>query len=112
MQAVGNGKLFEMQPEALNRIEKRTVLGQPDHQEAIFQKAQSSLCRLAMVVGGIVHNDKEMLARIFSQQMLKESDKGITVFVRRGLVVHPSTVPIITPKTCRNCGLLGAGTNL
>jgi hypothetical protein len=38
VQAVGNRQLLEVQPETLNRIEKRTVLGQLENQDAVFKQ--------------------------------------------------------------------------
>lgn len=34
---VGTGQLFEMAPEAFDRIEFRTILGQPVNDEAVLQ---------------------------------------------------------------------------
>ena len=98
METIGNRQLFEVQPEALNRVEEWTVLGQPDHQDTVFIEAQSGPNRFAVVVGGIIHHDNEMLAGIFSQQMLKECDKGVAIFVRRGEVTDPSSVPVVATK--------------
>lgn len=41
MQTVGIRQVFQVQPEPLNRIEKGAVLGQPDDQEAVFERRQS-----------------------------------------------------------------------
>ena len=98
METIGNRQLFEVQPEALNRVEEWTVLGQPDHQDTVFIEAQSGPNRFAVVVGGIIHHYNEMLAGVFSQQMLKESHKRIAVFVRRGEITDPSGVPVVATK--------------
>lgn len=53
VQAIGNGQLFEVQPEAFNRIEKWTVFRKPDHQKAIFKQAESGFDCFAVMVGGV-----------------------------------------------------------
>jgi len=39
MQAVGVGEVLQVQPETLNRIEKRAVFGQPHDQNTVFQRS-------------------------------------------------------------------------
>lgn len=87
-----------MQPEALNRVEKGTVLGQPDDQDTVLVEAQSSFDRFTVVVGSVVHHQDEVLTGIFRQQMLQKSDKRIAVFVGRGQVTNPSCMPIVAAK--------------
>ena len=98
MQAIGDRQLLEVQPEAFNRIEKRAVFRQPDEQKSVFIQAQSRLRRFTVVVRGVIHDQNEMLTRIVFEQMLKKSDEGITILVKRGEVTHPSTVPVVAPK--------------
>jgi hypothetical protein len=43
MQTAGDNELFEMQPETFNGIEKRAVLGQPEHEEPVSIQAQVGL---------------------------------------------------------------------
>lgn len=108
VQTISYRQLFEVQPEALNGVEVGTVFGQPDHEQSVFVQAQRSAHGLAVVVGGIIHHHNQMLARIFSQQMLKESNKGIAVFVRRGQITDPSAVPIVTSKNMEKLRAAGS----
>src|SRR5512145_250688 len=87
-----------MQPEALNGIEKGTVFGQPEDQQAVFIQAESRLSGLAVVVGGIIHYQNELLTRIFQQQMLQEGDKGLTVLVSGRHITHPTGMPVVAAK--------------
>jgi len=98
MQAIGNGQLLEMQPEALDGIEKWTVLGQPDHHQAVFEKTQGCLSGFAVVVGGVIHDQNDLLTGIFCQQMLKKGNKRIAVFVSSGEVADATRMPIVTPE--------------
>lgn len=87
-----------MEPEALNGIEKGTVLGQPGDQQAVLEQTQRRPHRFAVVVGGIVHHQDEMLAWIFLKQMLNKGDEGIAVFATGGGVGDPRTAPVVAPK--------------
>lgn len=98
MKAVGHGQLFEVQPEAFNRIEERTVFGKPDHQQAVFVQAQRRFGGLAVVVGRVVHHDHQLLARVFGQQMLEESDERFTVLAAGGGVRHLQIAPVVGPE--------------
>jgi len=98
VQTIGNGKLLEMQPEALNGIEKGTVLGQPDDQQTLFEQAQRRPHRFAVVVGGIVHHQDQMLTGIVLQQMLDKGDEGVAVFALGGGVSDPRAAPVVGPK--------------
>lgn len=61
MKNIGIGKVLEMQPEALNRIEKGTVLGQPQHQQLLFKSCERRLSGIAAVVGGVIHDQDQTL---------------------------------------------------
>lgn len=98
MEAIGDGELLEMQPEALNGIEKGTIFGQPDHHQAVLEKTQGCLSRFAVVVGGVIHHQNDLLTRIFRQQMLKKGNKRIAVFVIRGEVGDTTRMPVIPPE--------------
>lgn len=98
MEAIGDGELLEMQPEALNGIEKWTIFGQPDHHQAVLEKTQGCLSRFAVVVGGVIHDQNDLLAGIFRQQMLKKGNKRIAVFVSSGEEADATRMPVIPPE--------------
>lgn len=98
MQAIGHRQLLEVQPETLNRVEIRTVLGQPHDQEAVFVHTERRLNGLAAMVGGIIHYHHQMLTRIDGQQVFDEGDKGVTVLARIDAVTDLSAVPVVAAK--------------
>lgn len=98
VQTVGNRQVFQVKPEALNGIEKRTVFRQTDDQNAVFVKAQSRLSSLAVVVGGVVHDQNEMAMRIDFQQVFQESDKGVAVLASGREMVALSGMPVVAAK--------------
>ena len=87
-----------MFPEAFNGIEKRAVLGQPDDQEAGFVQAQGCLRGFAVVVGGVVQHQNQMLTRVRFQHVLQEGDKAVAVFVGSGQVSDAPAVPVVRAK--------------
>jgi hypothetical protein len=109
VKAVGHRQLLEVKPEPFDGIEKRTVLGQPDDQQAILKQAQSRLGGFAAVVRGVVHHQDHLLARIGVEEMLEEGDEGITVFVLGGGVSDPSTVPVVSTKDMQLLWAPGCG---
>lgn len=98
MQAVSHCQPFKVQPETFNGIEKRTVFGQPDHQNTVLVEAQSRLYGFTAVVGGVIHHQNEMLPGILLQQMFQELDKGITVFLGVRDIADPPGVPVISTE--------------
>lgn len=98
MQAIGNGQLLEVQPKALNGIEKGTIFKQPDHHQAVFDKTQGGLSGFAVVVGGVIHDQNELLTGVLCQQMLKKGNKRIAVFVSGGEVTEAICVPVVGAK--------------
>ncbi len=99
MQAVGIGKTFEMKPETLNRIEERTVLGQPNQENAVLQSSHRCLNGFALVIRGIVQHQHEALVGIDGEgKMFQESDESFAVFVA---VLSPgdlSSAPVVSTK--------------
>lgn len=98
METVGDRQLLEVQPEALNGIEKRTVFGKPDDEKAVVMEAQGGLSSLAAVVGSVVHHQNEMLTWIGVQEVFEKSDKGITIFVGSGEMTDLPGVPVVSAK--------------
>src|SRR5215207_6983842 len=96
-----------MQPETLNRVEKRTVFGQPDDHQSVFVQAQGSPNGLAMVVRSVIHHQNQVLTRIFRQQMFQESDERIAILVGSRDVVDTARVPVISAEDMQ--GLWAAG---
>jgi len=109
METIGNHELFEVQPETFNRVEKRTVLGQPDDQETVFIEAQGRLNSLAVMVRSIVHNQNEMLVRIVLEYLLQELHKGIAVFVGSSQVTDPPAVPVVAAEDMQILRTPGSG---
>ncbi len=107
VQSVCDCQLLEVQPEALDGIEKRTVFGQPDDQQAVFIQAQRRPNRVAMMVGRIVHHQNQVLTGILRQQMFDKSDEGIAVFVRGGEITDASAMPVICAKHVQVVGTAG-----
>lgn len=98
VQAVGNRQLLEVQPETLNRIEKRAVLGQPEDQDAVFEQRQGRLGRLAVVVGSIIHDEKETLARVGGKKMFEKLDEGFAVLAWGGERIDKARMPVVGAK--------------
>lgn len=98
MQAIGNGQLLEVQPKALNGIEKGTVLGQPENQQTVFIEAESGPNRLAVMIGGIVHHQDQVLAGVGCQQVFEKCGEGVAVFVGSGEIGDVSGVPVVGTK--------------
>lgn len=98
MQAIGNGQLFEVQPEPFNWVEEWTVLGQPDDQNAVFVQTKSRLSCLAMVIRRIIHHQNEMLAGIVHQQTFQEGDEGFAVLVVGSQITDMPSVPVVAAK--------------
>lgn len=108
VEAIRHSKLLKMQPEALNRVEKRTIFGQPNHQETVFVQAQSGSRGFAVVVRGIIHDENEFLAGILGQKAFQKGHKGITVFVRRREVAYLPAMPVIRAKYMPILGTAGS----
>lgn len=113
MQAVGIGKPFEMEPEALNQIEERTVLGQPDQENAVLQSSNRRLNSFAFVIRGIVEDQHEALVGIDGEgEMFKKSDKGFAVL---SAILSPGDVsgaPVVGSKDMGVKGRTGRGNAL
>lgn len=98
MQTVRDSQLLEVQPEALNGIEKWTIFGQPDDQQSVFVQAQRCSNSFAVMIGRVIHHQNQVLTRVLGQQVFKKSDEGIAVFVGGGEVTDASTVPVVRTK--------------
>lgn len=109
MQTVCDRQLFEMQPKALNGIEKRAVFGQPDDQQAGFIQAQRRPNGFTVMVGRIVHHQNQVLTGMFRQQVFDKSDESIAVFVGGGDVADASTMPVVRAKHVQVVWTAGCG---
>ena len=98
METIGNRQLLEMQPETLNRIEKRAVLGQPEDQDAVFEQRQRCLGCLAVVVGGIIHDENQSLARVGGDQMFEKVNEGFAVLAWGGERIDKARMPVVGAK--------------
>lgn len=99
LELVGAGDGFEMEPESLNGIEEGTIGRQPDDHDPIFEEAQSCQGSFALVIGSIVHDQNNPLGWVASeQQMLHESDEGLTILAARALPGQRVIAPIVGAK--------------
>lgn len=112
MKAVGDGELLEVEPEALNGIEKRAVLGQPDEQETVAPMAERRLNSFAAMIGGVVQNKNELEARMQTQQPVEESDESIAVLVLGGAVGNLPVAPVVGAEDMEVLGRTGSGNEL
>jgi len=80
LQFVRTCQIFEMSPEAFNRVQVRAIWRQPDNKDPVFKQAQCSLSRSAFVIGSIVHHQDHPTSWIFiDEQMFQELDEIRTV---------------------------------
>jgi hypothetical protein len=96
---VGASEVFQMTPEAFNRIEVRTVGWQPNHHHPMFEQTQSGQGGSALVIGGIVHHQHYPSGRVnVDQQMLEKSDEVGTVLRPGCCPTDPIRTPVISSK--------------
>lgn len=104
MQAIGDGQLLKMQPEAFDHIQERTVFGQPVDMNPILKQTQGSLHCFAAVVGGIIHHKNEGLIRIICRQLFQKFNKTVTVLVPIECVADPGCAPVVCPESVQTFG--------
>ena len=96
---VGASEVFQMTPEAFDRIKVRTVGWQPNHHHPMFEQTQSGQGGSALVIGGIVHHQHYPSGRVnVDQQMLEKSDEVGTVLRPGGCPTDPIRTPVISSK--------------
>ena len=113
METIGIRQVFQVQPKPLNRVEKRAVFGQPDHQEVVFERCQSRQGCPTSVVGGIVHDQDEPLPGIDGKrQMLQKGNEGFAVFVVALLPGDVAGLPVISAEDMAVQRRAGGGNEL
>ncbi len=87
-----------MEPEALNRVEERAVFGKLENTNPVGPDRQRRLNGMAVVVGGIVHDQDEHPLGRLRHQVFDESHEAFTVLVRSGGVTDLTAVPVVAAK--------------
>jgi hypothetical protein len=78
VQLVGPSGLLEMFPEALNEIEFRAILRQPENADPVGKQTQGSAHWSTVMVGSVIHSKNDGLSRIgMHQQVFEKLNKGL-----------------------------------
>lgn len=77
LKGISSDEWLHVEPETLNGIEERTVLGQPDDAHPVSEQAQGGQRGCGAMVRGVVHDQDELLMGEFGEQVLQEGDEGI-----------------------------------
>jgi hypothetical protein len=99
VEAISGSQGFQLEPEAFNGIEERTILGQPHDMQPFLKQTQRSHGRVTPVIGGIIHDYDHFHVGILSEHdMLDKLDETIAVLAIFGLVGHAPIAPIVGSK--------------
>lgn len=79
VQAVSDSEVLEMEPKALNGIEKGAVLGKPDDEQTVGHQVKGRLNSAGMMVGSVIHDQNKVLVRVGSIQLFEKGDEGFAV---------------------------------
>ena len=99
MEFVGASQIFEMSPVAFDQVEFRAVGWQPNDQETMFKKAESSQDSGAFMIRNIVHDQNYTACWMaLDHQMLDELDEDLAIFPISALPIDGVIIPTISTQ--------------
>ncbi|SRR5258706_7529057 len=97
MEFVGASQIFEMSPVAFDQVEFRAVGWQPNDQETMFKKAESSQGSSAFMIRNIVHHQNHTACWMaLDQEVFDELDEDLAVFPISALPINGVIIPTIS----------------
>ena len=108
MQVIGDGQLLKMQPETFDHIQEWAVFGQPIYMNPILKQTQGSLHCFATVIGGIIHDQDQVLMGIICCQLFQKFNETIAVFASIECVADLGCAPVVRSESVQAFGCAGS----
>ncbi len=81
---VGTIQIFQVSPEAFNRVQVRTIRWLPYDHDPMFKQAQGCQSESTLIVRSVIHHQNHSTCRVLLyQQLLKKADERGTVLCYR-----------------------------